>query len=204
MTKIMFEIDDMNKAENILVYGTTGSGKSTFHHTFIKGVTTSNKTNNVKLLLVDSKKIEFNRYENSTFLLSPIIHNREELLSKINELINECQRGKETIRNSGFDPQKSENCTQFPYILLIIDEFVEITSKIVNNYLLELLKEGYRYKIHVILSTQSIGEGVAEIDFFKAFKTIICQRNHEEKETRLLMEKKFFRNKIWMGYRYEI
>ena len=49
------------------------------------------------------------------------------------------------------------------------------------------MKEGSKYRIHVVLSTQRISGCVADVDFFKSFKTIVCQSNYDEKETRALI-----------------
>ena len=81
--------DDINKAENVLVYGTTGSGKSVFLHVFIKGASMFNTIEDVRLILFDSKRVEFNQYKNNELLLCPIINNGDELFAKIKELINE-------------------------------------------------------------------------------------------------------------------
>lgn len=179
--------DDISKAENVLVYGMTGSGKSVFLHTFIKGVSMFNTVEDVKLVLVDPKRVEFNQYKNSELLLCPIINNGDELLAKTKELINECNKRKETIRDNNFEATRKKNNQHFPYILLVIDEYAVIANKELNNGLLELMKDGFKYGIHVVLSTQRISSWVADIDFFKSFKTIICQANYDEKETRKLI-----------------
>ena len=49
------------------------------------------------------------------------------------------------------------------------------------------MKDGFKYGIHIILSTQKISGWGADIDFFKSFKTIICQENYDKKETRKLI-----------------
>ena len=179
--------DDISKAENVLVYGRTGSGKSVFLHTFIKGVSMFNTVEDVRFVLVDSKRVEFNQYKNSELLLCPIINNGDELLAKTKELINECNKRKETIGDNDFEATRKKNNQHFPYILLVIDEYAVIANKELNNGLLELMKDGFKYGIHVILSTQRISSWVADINFFKSFKTIICQANYDEKETRKLI-----------------
>ena len=50
--------DDINKAENVLVYGTTGSGKSVFLHVFITGASMLKTVEEARLVLVDSKRAE--------------------------------------------------------------------------------------------------------------------------------------------------
>ena len=82
-------------------------------------------------------------------------------------MINERHKRKETIGNNGFETSRRQNNQHFPYILLVIDEYTDIANKELNNALLELMKDGFKYGIHVILSTQRISGWVADIDFFK-------------------------------------
>lgn len=185
--KTSFIYDDVIKAENVLVYGTTGSGKSVFLNTFIKGASMVNTVEDVRLVLVDSKRIEFNQYKNSELLLYPIICSGDELLIKINELIKECNKRKELIGDNDFEISRKQHNHRLPYILLVIDSYSDIANKELNKALLSLMKDGYKYGIHVVLSTQRISEGVADIDFFKSFKTIICQSNYDKKETHELI-----------------
>ena len=171
--------DDINKAENVLVYGTSGSGKSTFLNVFIKGASMFNTVEDVRLVLVDSKRVEFNQYKDSELLLCPIINNSDDLLTVINRLIDECVRRKELLKNGKFE----EKHQRFPYILLVIDEYTDIANNEINNALTQLMKDGYQYGIHIVLSTQNIGKYVGDIDFFKTFKTVICQANFQGKES---------------------
>ncbi len=179
--------DDISKAENVLVYGTTGSGKSVFLSVFIKGASMFNTAEDVRLVLVDSKKVEFSQYKNGELLLCPIIDNGDELLIKINELIDERNKRKELIGDSDFETSRRQNNQHFPYILLVIDEYADVANKELNKALLELMRDGFKYGIHVVLSTQRISGCAADVGFFKSFKTIVCQSNYDKKETRALI-----------------
>ena len=108
-------------------------------------------------------------------------------LTKIKELIDECHKRKEAIGDNDFEVSRKQNNQHFPYILLVIDKYADIANKELNKALLKLINDGFKYGIHIILSTQRVSEWVADIDFFKSFKTIICQANYDEKETRELI-----------------
>ena len=179
--------DDISKAENVLIYGTTGSGKSVFLHTFIKGVSMFNTTEDVRLVLVDSKIVEFSQYKNNKLLLYRIINDRSELLNRIKELIDECHKRKEIIKNIDFETIRKQNIKHFPYILLIIDEYADLENKELDKVLIELMHDGFKYGIHVFLSTQNISELGVGVDFFRSFKTIVYQNNYDEKLTRKLL-----------------
>ena len=140
--------DDISKAENVLIYGTTGSGKSVFLHTFIKGVSMFNTTEDVRLVLVDSKIVEFSQYKNNKLLLYRIINDRSELLNRIKELIDECHKRKEIIKNIDFETIRKQNIKHFPYILLIIDEYADLENKELDKVLIELMHDGFKYGIH--------------------------------------------------------
>ena len=146
-----------------------------------------NTVEDARFVLVDSKRVEFNQYKNSELLLCPIINNGDELLTKIKELIIVRRKRKEAIGDNDFEVSRKQNNQYFPYILLVIDEYADIANKELNNALLELMKNGFKYGIHVVLSTQRISGWVADIDFFKSFKIIVCQSNYDEKVTRELL-----------------
>lgn len=179
--------DDISKARNVLVYGTTGSGKSVFLHTFIKGVSMFNTIEDVRFVLVDSKIVEFSQYKNNKLLFCPIINDGNELLNRIKELIEECHKRKEIIKDIDFETFRKQNIEHFPYILLVIDEYADLENKELDKTLKELMKEGFNYGIHVFLSTQNISDLKGGINFLKSFKTIICQNNYDEKLTRELL-----------------
>lgn len=83
-------------AENILVFGTTGSGKTTFLNTFIRSVSHISTVDDVRFVLVDSKRVDFNQYKESELLLYPVINEASEFISKANLLIEEIEKKKRT------------------------------------------------------------------------------------------------------------
>lgn len=174
-------------AENILVFGTTGSGKTNFLNTFIRSASHISTVDDVRFVLVDSKRVDFNQYKESELLLYPVINKTSEFISKANLLIEEIERRKELIGETKFAEYREQINKQIPYILVVIDEYVDIANQEANRAVLDLLKEGYKYGVHVILSTQSISDYVADIGFFKSFKTIICQSNFDEERTKELI-----------------
>ena len=166
--------NDIKDTGNILVYGTTGSGKSMFLHTFLEGVSTVCANSDARFVLVDSKKIEFNKYKDNRLLLCPIIHDKNTLVKHVNELLEECDKRKEGNKI-------------LPNILLVIDEYADIACKETNDALARLLPIGNKYGIYVLLSTQSVKSSVASLDFFKLFNTIICQKTFDVEETKELI-----------------
>ena len=172
--KTSLSFDDIETVKNLLIYGTTGSGKTMFLNVFIEGTSYINTEKDVRLVLVDSKKAGFCKYNDNKLLLCPIINDRNEFINIINELLIECDKRK-------------ENNIKAHRIILVVDEYADIASEETNNALAKILEVGYKYGIHVLLSTQRITSAIASIDFFKKFNIVICQKNYDEKETKELI-----------------
>ena len=174
-------------AQNVLVYGNEGSGKTVFLNTLVKTASYANTVDDVRLVLVDPKSDGFNPYKNSELLLCPVIDGASGLISKLEPLIEELNKRKELIGNTSFEVYREQRDKQVPYVLVVVDDYADIASKETNQTVLSLLREWHRYGIHVILATQSIGDLVADMEFFKSFKTVICQRNTEQEKTKQLI-----------------
>ena len=179
--------DEIIDAKNVLVYGSTGSGKSMFLHVLIQAASLANTVVDVRLVLVDPTKTEFHQYRHNELLLCPIISEQSALLSKIHDLMEECERRETLFGDKDFELAREESAEGLPYILLVIDEYADIASPAINEALSGLLQVGHRFGIHVALSTQSIRQQVAETRFFKQFKTIVSLCNEEKAETSALL-----------------
>ena len=160
--KLVYE--DISKTENLLVYGSSGSGKSIFLHSFIGSLITCNNKDEVQLVLVDTKRVEMNKYRNCELLLFPIAHTYLESMSAIYKLVEELRYRKSI-----------DNYKSLPRIILIIDEYLDIADSVLEHNLQELLKEGHKYGIHVILSTQLISDTSISKETKDLFKTKLCQ-----------------------------
>lgn len=179
--------DCIFNAENILVFGTTESGKTTFLNTFIRSASHISTVDDVRFVLVDSKRVDYYQYKESELLIYLVISETSEFISNVNLLIEEIERRKELIGETKFVEYREQINKQIPYILVVIDEYIDIANQEANRAALDLLKEGYKYGVRVILSTQSISDYVADIGFFKSFKTIICQSNFDEEKLKELI-----------------
>lgn len=172
--------DDIDNAENVIISGTTGSGKSVFLHTFIKGAMKYHSPEDIKFVLVDTKRVEFFKYRNSEYLLYPIVKERNEFLSVINKLLEEIDNRK-------------QNNIKSPCIALVIDEYADLVfdhREEIESSLTKLLKEGYKYGVHIFLSSQRIDfKHVMSKDLINLFKTRICQCSFNKKESIFLVGK---------------
>ena len=172
--------DDIDKAENVIISGTAGSGKSVFLHTFIKGAMKYHTPDDIKFVLVDPKHIEFWQYRDSEFLYCPIIKEREEFLDVVGSLLQELENRK-------------QNNTKSPRIALVVDEYCDLVfdhMEEVESSLSKLLKNGHRYGIHIFIALQRINfEDIVSKKMINLFRTRICQLNYDKEESIFLVGK---------------
>lgn len=153
---------DIRRLSNILIGGTTGSGKSVFIHCLLGTLVKRNSSSNLKLILIDPKQVEFSIFKNVPHLLFPVVYKREiaknvlkQLTSEINHRLKELKKAKcGSIEEFNDCFVKKDN--RMPYILVIIDEFavlVDCCEEIINSLKI-LLKNGPSCGVHFCLSTQ--------------------------------------------------
>ena len=142
-SKIWVNLED---TPNLLVAGTTGSGKSVLLHNIIANLLFFNKS---KIYLIDSKQIEFSNYSKLSNIQVGYSYN--EALYSIKSLIL-LMENRFTLLRSGF---KIEN---MPPVVLIIDEFADLvmqdSSTELYTNLLKLTQKCRAAKIHIVLATQ--------------------------------------------------
>ena len=180
--------DTILDAENVLVCGTTGSGKSVFLHTFIKGVMMYNTVDDLRFILVDPKRVEFSGYKNSPLLFPhlPIIHNQKELIKTLKKVVAWVENRKKDIGDTNFEQYRKEHNNHYKYLLLVIDEYADISygdNGEIENLLQQILKEGYKYGVHVLLSSQSL---LLKDETIKLFKTKVCQMMFDDENMKRL------------------
>jgi len=139
---------DIVSNPHMIVAGSTGSGKSTILHSIIGNLLFQN---NVHLFLIDPKNIEFHPYTNSMSHKMNIYHDYKDACSVLQYLVGHMEFRYEVMRSSNtvFD---------FPYMVLIIDEFADLIAQDTENKLYPLLaklaQKSRAAGIHMIISTQ--------------------------------------------------
>lgn len=154
------EILDLASAPHLLMAGCTGSGKSVLMDLCLLSLMLRHTPNEMKLILVDPKVVEFQKYEHSPYLQFPIINSPEDTLSVLNWLCGEMDRrygmlaeaGCRNIR--GFNDKKPGS---MPYIVMFINEISDVTlvsKSQVESYLSRLAAMSRAVGIHLVISTQ--------------------------------------------------
>ncbi len=155
---------DLRKFPHMLVAGSTGSGKSIFIHGIIMSLIMKNRPEELKLILVDPKRVEMALYKDLPHLLCPIIKDVTQVKVCLDKLIDEMER-----RNQIFEQAGCTNIAQFnedycpengikklPYIVLILDEFADAVDvcKNISEPVARLAQKARSAGIHIVLTTQ--------------------------------------------------
>ncbi len=156
---------DIGKMPHLLIAGTTGSGKSVCINTIILSILYKARPDEVKLILVDPKQVEFTVYENIPHLYCPIVSEPKKAAGALASAVSEMERRFELIKSVGVrniesynevtanDPDKE----YLPKMVIIIDELADLMMTArdeVETSICRLAQKARAAGIHVILGTQ--------------------------------------------------
>jgi S-DNA-T family DNA segregation ATPase FtsK/SpoIIIE len=155
---------DLSEMPHLLVGGTTGSGKTICLNSIILSLLYRNSPEEMKLILVDPKRVEFPVYANLEHLLCPVIYDANQTLVALKWLVGEMERrftvlAENHSRDIGSYNEKQEKKgeSKLPYVVLIIDELADLMSvrgKELESYVVRLAQMSRATGIHLILATQ--------------------------------------------------
>lgn len=153
---------ELSKAPHLLIGGSSCSGKTTLLKSIICSLIFNNTPSEVKLLLIAQKKDEFEIFEKSKHLLSPVICDGCTAVETLNNLFKECEEriklfAEHSVRNIDAYNNKMEN--KLPKIVAIIDEFSFLTNYKLRDFetiISRLAQIGRMSGIHLILSTNEL------------------------------------------------
>ncbi len=155
---------DLAEMPHLLVGGTTGSGKTICLNSIILSLLYRNSPEEMKLVLVDPKRVEFPVYTTLEHLLCPVIYDAAQTLVALKWLVGEMERRFTVLaaghsRDIGSYNTKMEKKGEdkLPYIVLIIDELADLMSvkgKEIESYVVRLAQMSRATGIHLILATQ--------------------------------------------------
>ena len=156
---------DINKMPHLLVAGTTGSGKSVCINSIIMSILYKAKPDEVKLILIDPKKVEFAVYRDLPHLYCPIISDPKKAAGALNSAVNEMERRFELIeevgvRNiAGYNEVTADDPAPpfMPQMVIIIDELADLmmtASNEVETAICRLAQKARAAGMHLILGTQ--------------------------------------------------
>jgi S-DNA-T family DNA segregation ATPase FtsK/SpoIIIE len=157
-------ITDLKKLPHLLIAGTTGSGKSVGINAMILSLLYRNDPDELKLVLIDPKMLEFSIYNDIPHLLTPVIIEAKKAISALANLVLEMERryklmAKNRVKNieNYNDKMKREYGQSMPYIVIIIDELADLMmngGKEVEYSIARLAQMARASGMHLIVATQ--------------------------------------------------
>ena len=158
---------NMQKLTHLLVAGTTGSGKSVCLNAIILSIIYKASPEDVKIMLIDPKRVEFSNYEGLPHLILPeIITDTQKAINGLTWAVNEMERRFEVLRVAKVKNIDEYNQTEdvisgkvakMPFIVVIVDELSDLMmtgKKEVEEKIIRIAQKSRAAGIHLILATQ--------------------------------------------------
>ena len=160
-------VKSMAKMVHLLIAGSTGSGKSVFIHNIVLSLIYKSSPDDLRLIMIDPKKVEFNRYNGLPHLLTPeVVMGADKAMNAFRWCVKEMERRYDLMSKAGYNNIEPYNKSElvkagqfekFPYIVIIVDELAEIMAvnkKEVELCIQRLTQLARACGMHLILATQ--------------------------------------------------
>jgi DNA segregation ATPase FtsK/SpoIIIE, S-DNA-T family len=168
-----YVVTDLTKMPHCLIAGATGSGKSVCINTIVMSIVMNSHPDEVKLLMVDPKKVELTQYSQLPHMIAPVITESHGAYAALQWLVREMNKRYDILKQLGVrnitafnsrkikkDVEKSlsiEVPKKMPYILCIIDEFADlmmVSSGDLETPIARIAQMARAVGIHLLLATQ--------------------------------------------------
>ena len=161
---------ELNKMPHLLIAGATGSGKSVCINGIITSILMRAKPSEVKMMMIDPKKVELNVYNGIPHLLTPVVTDPKKASMALKKLVSEMEYRYELFSDSGTRNLEGYNAylkkqneltdeekTPLPYIVVLVDELADlmmVASNDVEDSITRLAQMARAAGIHLIIATQ--------------------------------------------------
>jgi S-DNA-T family DNA segregation ATPase FtsK/SpoIIIE len=155
---------DLARMPHLLIAGTTGSGKSGCINTVLTSILLRATPDEVRLILIDPKRIELNHYESIPHLLTPVVSSPKEASAVLANCLAEMERRYERLSsvrarniNEANRAFRQRGEPTLPYVLVVIDELADlmmVAPQAVEDAVIRLAQKSRAVGIHLVLATQ--------------------------------------------------
>ena len=155
---------DLARMPHILIAGTTGSGKSGCINTMLCSILLRATPDDVRMILIDPKRVELGLYESIPHLLTPVVSSPKQASAVLTNVLTEMERRYErmSLARARNLPElnrvlRKRGEAQLPYLLVVIDELADlmmVSPQEVEDAVIRLAQKSRAVGIHLVLATQ--------------------------------------------------
>lgn len=165
-------VGELSKMPHLLIAGATGSGKSVCVNGIITTILMRAKPHEVKMMMIDPKKVELSVYNGIPHLLAPVVTDPKKASKALQKVVSEMERRYELFSETGtrniesyndyvrqynLEANEEDRQPQLPYIVVLVDELADlmmVASNDVEDAITRLAQMARAAGIHLIIATQ--------------------------------------------------